>query len=146
MGKSDMQFEDVDSGGWAKLTQAGETVEGIFQSWFIKPAQGQFGEQIVAVLDNDGSITNIWFPSKNAKYSNGVRALKVGHRVRVTLAWFYNQDSETIVPEAGKTKKGTSFAKSYTIQQSTNVDPSYVAMKDVVQVSKDQIDIEDLPF
>jgi hypothetical protein len=72
-------WEEVDAGGWVKFTKKGEMVEGTFVEYFIKPAVDQFGEQIVAVLSNDGSISNIGFPAKNAKYMNSVKALKPGY-------------------------------------------------------------------
>jgi hypothetical protein len=94
----------------------------------------------VAVLVNDGSTTNVGLPSKNAKYLNSIRALKPGHRVRISLTGYYDQDKATIVPNPGKTKKGTSFAKNYSIQMSKTPDPSYSAP------ASDEITIEDIPF
>lgn len=139
---TEFDFEEVQAGGWAKLTNKWELVEGIFIETFTKPAQDQFGEQVVLVLENDGSITNIGLPGKNAKYTNTAKALKPGHRVRVTLAGFYDQDKGMLVDLPGKTKKGTSYAKSYTIQQSKEIDPNY----NKVSTPSDEIDIEAIPF
>lgn len=140
--ETNFDFEEVQAGGWAKFTAKGEQVEGIFIETFNKPAQDQFGEQVVIVLENDGSITNVWLPAKNAKYSNTAKALKPGHRVRVTLAGFYNQDSGNIVDLPGKTKKGTSYAKNYTIAQSKEVDPTY---NKPAKVTED-LETFDIPF
>lgn len=118
-------FEEVSAGGWAKFDHQWQQVRWVFVEYFIKEARDQFGEQIVATLDTPEGLINVWFPSSNAKYKSGVKALKVGHDVLVTLEGFWNQDKWELVTEPGKTKKGMSFAKSYSIKQSKNPNPNW---------------------
>lgn len=118
-------FEEVSSGGWAKFDHQGQQVRGVFVESFTKEARDQFGEQIVATLDTADGLINVGFPASNPKYKNGVKALKVGHDVLITLEGFWNQDKWELVTEAGKTKKGMSFAKSYSIKQSKNPNPNW---------------------
>lgn len=138
------EFEEVSAGSWAKFTTKGESVEGTFVEYLTKPATDQFGEQIVAVLSADGSTVNVGFPSKNPKYLNSVKALKPGHKVRVTLNGFYNQATGTMVDEPGKTKTGISFAKNYQILQSKLPDANYNPMTEP-KISN-ELSVDDLPF
>lgn len=85
-------FEEVSAGGWAKFDHQGQQVRGVFVESFTKEARDQFGEQIVATLDTADGLMNVGFPASNPKYKNGVKALKVGHDVLVTLEGFWNQD------------------------------------------------------
>lgn len=65
-----------------------------------------------------------------------MKALKQGHQVEITLEGFYNQDKSELVSEPGKTKKGISFAKNYSIRQSKLPDPSFSATE-IVEIAEE---------
>ena len=122
-----MEMQDVASGGWLKLVETGDKAEWVFQKYFMKEAREQYGEQIVAVLIDAGGVEqNVSFPASNTRYLNQVKGLKPGHKVIVTLEWFWNKDKGELVNESGKTKWGMSFAKNYSIKQSTLPDTTFV--------------------
>lgn len=136
-------FEEVSAGGWAKLTNKGDLVRGMFTGYFIQPAREQFGEQIVATLEGeDGSVTNVGLPTSNPKYANGIKKLTPGHDVIITLEGFWNSDKGEMVDESGKTKKMKSFAKSYSIRQSKSQNPKW--MQSVADSAFDNV--PDAPF
>jgi len=122
---SNDDMEEVASGGWAKFTKQGDKAQWIFTGYHIKEAQGQFAEQIVAELDTPEGVVYVGLPSKNTRYSNGIKNLKVGHKALITLDGFYNQDKGELGAEPGKTKLGMSFAKNYSIKQSKAPDPTW---------------------
>lgn len=126
-----MEMEDVSVGGWLKLVAMGDKATGIFIKSFVKPATESFGEQICVTLLTESGEQSVGLPWKNPRYVNSVKALKPGHQVEITLEGFYNQDKSELVSEPGKTKKGISFAKNYSIRQSKLPDPSYNAMETV---------------
>lgn len=124
MSNTDNDFEEVALSAWAKFEKQGDVVRGVFSEYFIKEAQGAFGEQTVAVL-NDSSFNgkevgtmNIGLSSKNPRYKNAIKNLKAWHTVLITLEGFYNQDKDALEQFGGKTKLGVSFAKNYSIKQS----------------------------
>lgn len=119
------EWEEVATGGWAKFVDAGDKAQGIFTGYHIKAENGQFGEQIVAELDTPEGVVYVGLSSKNPRYSNGIKNLKVGHDTLITLEGFYNQDKGELQSEPGKTKLGMSFAKNYSIKQSKLPDPSF---------------------
>lgn len=131
---ADDGMEEVGGSAWAKFNTAGDEAKGIFTEYFIKEANGMYGEQIVAVLSTPNGSINVGLPSKNPRYSGGIKNLKVGHKVIIKLVGFYNQDKDELVPEPGKTKGGVNFAKNYSIQQSKLPDPSYQSMISVTDV------------
>lgn len=127
-------MEDVGGSMWFKFNTAGDTARGVFVEYFIKEANGMYGEQIVAVLSTPQGNINVGIPSKNPRYSGGIKNLKVGHTALIELEGFYNQDKDELVSEPGKTKGGVNFAKNYKIQQSKLPDPSYKSMVSATDV------------
>lgn len=127
----DAEMQDVRAGGWAKLSEAWEQVKGVFKEYFIKPAKDQFGEQIVAVIENDQWTHNVPLSGKNAMYVNTIKALRPGHVVSITLEWFWNGEAKKLENKPGKTKMGVSYAKSFRIQESAHPYQGAAAATDV---------------
>lgn len=101
---NDTEFEEVGGSSWAKFINAGDEARGVFKEFFIKEANGMYGEQIVAILDTPQGTINVGIPSKNPRYSGGIKNLKVGHTVIIKLSGFFNQDKCELQDTPGKTK------------------------------------------
>lgn len=133
---TDEEFQEVSWSSWAKFQNKWDTVQWVFIEHFTKEAREQFGEQIVAVLQTADWTVNVGLPASNPRYLWGIRKLIPWHNVRITLSWFFNQDTQTLSDVPWKTRKGTSFAKNYSILQSIN--PAPTAMQPLT--------VEDTPF
>lgn len=122
-------FDEVSGSAWAKFEKKGDSFVGMFTEHFDKEARDQFGAQIVAVLETTEGTINVGLPASNPRYLGAIRKLVPGHDVKITLEGYYNQDTGTLMDEGGKTKKGTNWAKNYSIKQSRTPNPNF--MKDV---------------
>lgn len=127
------EWEEVQSGGWAKFMAAGDKAQWVFTGYHLKEANGQFAEQIVAELDTPEGTVYVGLPYKNPRYGNGIKNLKVGHMTLITLEGFYNQDKGELQDTPGKTKLGMSFAKNYSIKQKPLPEPTWNQPVSVIQ-------------
>ena len=137
-------FDEVSGSSWAKFEKKGDSFVGMFTEYFDKEARDQFGAQIVAVLETAEGTINVWLPASNPRYLGAIRKLVPGHDVKITLEGYYNQDTGQLMDEPGKTKKGTNWAKNYSIKQSRVPNPKF--MEDMTAEPKSNISIEDIPF
>lgn len=131
MASYDVEMQDVSAGWWAKLSEAWEHIKGVFKECFVKPAKDQFGEQIVAVIENDQWVHNVPLSGKNPMYVNTIKALRPGHVVSITLEWFWNGEAKKLESKPGKTKVGVSYAKSFKIQESAHPYQGAAAATDI---------------
>lgn len=140
-------FVEVSGSSWKKFTKTGDTVTGMFTEWFTKEAKDDFGEQTVAIIETDTGTVNVGLPASNPRYDGAIRKFIPWHDVRITLTGFYNQTLDQVVSEPGKTKSGRSFARNFSIQQSSLINPKYNNnAQDMVSVFDDKKDLADMPF
>jgi hypothetical protein len=134
-------FDEVSGSAWAEFKKKGDSFQGMFIEHFDKEARGKYGPQIVAVLETSAGTINVGLPAANSRYLGAIRKLTPGHDVKISLEGYYNQDTEQLMDVPGKTKKGTNWAKNYSIKQSRTPNPNFMS-----NMTEPSISIDDTPF